>query len=287
MKKKEIAIPNLKKELADREKLSEQSRDIAKSLWTGKLTANESKAVNHICLLYGLDPLLKQIVVLGGNFYITKSGILNIAYTDPNPPDSIEVIPATPQEREHARVPDTSHFWKAFVYKKNSNRPFIEFGEASEKNVNLHNKDWRSLSDMAKTRAVNRTLRNAYRIGFTSLEEVGYGEGQVVNITPESAPQKPAETGYPSTNTSQTIDIPSQKKDPTQNENMEAKLNENGKKITRKQQEMLFATAKRYNLTHDDLKYYLKTAYSIESTNDILAMDFNAILLWISGGEQL
>ena len=137
---KEVIIPKVEKGLVDREKLAQESRETAKALWHNKLTANEQKALSLLCQQYGLDPLQKQIVVLGGNFYITKGGLLGIAEKREDKPEGIEVVPATAEEREAARCPEKSHYWKAILWKRGHSKPFIEFGEAnddSERWVNI------------------------------------------------------------------------------------------------------------------------------------------------------
>jgi hypothetical protein len=265
--KKGITVPQLHKESADRELLKQESRDIAKALWAGKLTPNEQAAVNNICKLYNLDPLQKQIIVLGGNFYVTKSGILSIAHQDVNPPEGIELIPATKQEREDAHVPDDSHYWKAVIYKQSMAKSFNEFGEANAANVKLNIKDWRSISDMAKTRAVNRALRNAYRIGLTSLEEMGYEEGEIVNVVaePESLPavQPAAE--------------PAPKNEPPAPP----------AKISEAQRKLLFVKIKEAGFTEEEFKDYLRVAHNLNSTKEIPADSFSKILTWLTGNYEI
>lgn len=199
-----VVIPQVKKDLiADRAKLQEQSRDIAKAMWSGKLSMNEQKALNQICLLYGLDPILKQVVCLGGNIYITGGGLKVIANKNKETAlNGIELTPATDEERRMARVPEESHYWKAIVWKKGCDHPFIEFGEACSTNVKLHQADWKALQDMSKTRAVNRALRNAYDIAFTSLEEMGYTEEQAPAID-TTATVEPEANGQPISDTEQ------------------------------------------------------------------------------------
>lgn len=252
MEDKQLVTPKV-----DRESLAEGSREIARSLWQGKLTTNEQRAVNHICKMYNLDPLQRQILVLGGNMYITKSGILNIAHNDANPPAGIEVVPATKQEREDSNVPVGSHYWKAIVWKKGMEKPFIEFGEANEKNVNLHNKDWRVISDMAKTRAVNRALRNAYRIGFTSVEEMGLSE------PPPIVEQNEKDTESCELHESETV--------PPENDAL----------ISDAQRRRLYAISKQVGRTEEEIKAYLRDMYGISSSKEIRRSQYDNIVNWI------
>ena len=193
---RELEVPKMERGI-DRAKVQEESRAIAKDMWSGKLTVNEQRALNHICKLYDLDPLLKQIVCLGNNLYFTSGGLKVLANKDPKTaPNGIEVTPATPEERKNANVPEKAHYWKAIVWKKGCEKAFIEFGEADEGNVNLHKAGWKGYQDMAKTRAVNRALRNAYAISLTSVEETDYATNTDV-ITVESKEVKEETTHQP------------------------------------------------------------------------------------------
>jgi len=199
MVQSKVIVPKPKAELqANRGELQKQSKEIAKALWSGKLTVNEQAAINQICLLYGLDPILKQVVCLGGNVYITGGGLKVIGNKKPETAiDGIEVAPATKEEREAYGCSNNTavdenyqHLFKSIVYKKGCSHSFIEWGEADKSNVKLYNADFKAIADMAKTRAVNRALRNAYDIAFTSLEEMGYAQEQVVDVTGEVIEEK-------------------------------------------------------------------------------------------------
>ena len=188
---KEVVTPGLPVK-KDNNAIQKQNNKLASKLWQGNLSDNEKMALWSLTQNYGLDPLQKQVIVLGGNFYLTKGGIRKIAGNDPNPPDGIQTFPATEQERKdygciHNDPTEKElyeHLFKGIVFKKNCKEPFIEWGMASFGNVTLHNKDHRLCADMAKTRATNRTLRNAYEIGLTSWEEV---EGTSPEFNPEDA----------------------------------------------------------------------------------------------------
>jgi len=182
----------------DREAIQKENRRLAAELWQQKLTPNEKRAVNNLCFLYGLDPLQRQLLVLGGNFYITVAGLKKVAEDSDNPPEAIQVIPATREERELAGIikndpskVDYIHFWKATLYKKNSQIPYIEFGEASESDVNIHGKQEKDIRAMARTRATGRALRNAYSIGLPLAEEAPLDLGVVEDQIVEKAPPEP------------------------------------------------------------------------------------------------
>lgn len=268
----ELAVPVTP--AIDRNAILAENREIAKGMWSGKLSANEQKALNNICLLYGLDPLQKQIVVLSGTMYITKSGLINIAHQDENPPEGIEVVPATKQEREDSGAPADSQYWKAIVWKRGGTKPFIEFGEANAKNVNLHNKDWRVISDMAKTRAINRALRNAYRIGLTSYEEVDTGVTESRQEFTVAMPQISSQS------------VACSKVDEVVN-NTVAPIEAGGDtQITDAQRVRLYTIATNVNKPPAEVKAYLKETYNITSAKELLKRDYEDVIRWLEDAQK-
>jgi len=242
---KDVAIPKVKGDLAaDRGKIQEQSKAIAKALWSGKLTANEQAALNQICAVYKLDPLLRQVVMLGGNVYLTGGALKVIANRDPQYAlNGIELYPATDEERKLARVPEESHYWKAIVWKKGSERPFTEFGEANKDNVKLYQADWKAYQDMAKTRAVNRALRNAYAVGFTSLEEMGYAGDSVIQTVEAEVVE------------------PGPEKENTKGEDPPPKPEANSDKMTEPQRAKIFAMGKGLDMDKDAIEAMCQTNF--------------------------
>lgn len=158
---------------ADRKALMEKSREIAKAMWPSKMTANEKAALNHICLMYGLDPLLKEVIFLGGNFYIVVSGMVKIANRDKDAPlAGIDLRPATMEERKLIGVTDDKRYlWRCEVWKKGIEKPFVEWGEASADDVSLYGEKVKDIRAMARTRAKGRALKEAYSISLAIYEE--------------------------------------------------------------------------------------------------------------------
>lgn len=190
---KEVPKPGLVKP-ETRDQIAARNRDAAKALWAGKLTAAELAGVNAVCEAYGLDPLLKHILVLGGNLYITVAGLRTWAYKQDDKPLSIQVCPASQEEKKAAGCPETAHYWKAMVWKKDTptETPFVEFGESDKDNVSLHRAGWKEIQDMAKTRAVGRALRNAYPVSLPLAEDMPMfpWDGAVIETTAAPTEQK-------------------------------------------------------------------------------------------------
>jgi len=259
-KLKDVKIPNVKiDKTTSRELMQQRNKEIAKALWAGKLTQAEQAAINQICLIYGLDPIMKQVVCLGGNIYITGGGLKVIGNRNKEEKiDGIQVIPANEQERKDygciyndPTKDEYQHLFKAIIYKRGCSQPFIEWGEADKGNVKLYNSDFKTIADMAKTRAVNRALRNAYDVAFTSLEEVGYQPEQVIDVQPTEEPKE--------------------EPTPINSEN----------KISETQRRKIFAELKKYNKTVDELKDYIQKVWGLESTKDITTSQMDIILSWM------
>ncbi|MFW6028713.1 MAG: hypothetical protein ACOCRO_00520 [Halanaerobiales bacterium] len=142
------------------------------NLWPQELNDRDKKKIAYISAQYGLDPFFSDLTVLGGNPYVTASGLKRNAHESDDPPTAIQV--------ELNDMNEKKRWWeyKAKLWKESSpdNKPYIEYGEASPKDCNSQisssNKD---LKAMARTRAVNRVIRLAYNISLTSAEELsGY-----------------------------------------------------------------------------------------------------------------
>lgn len=156
------------------------------SLWPANLNDKQRQQLAYISSQYGLDPFFSEMTVLGGNPYITNAGLLRVAHEDKEPPVSIQL--------ELIRSDEMSrHFeYMAKLWKKSTpdDRPFIEYGEASPKDVSpMISKTDKDIKAMARTRAVNRVIRIAYRVSLTSAEELSeyVPDEMMKNITPKSS----------------------------------------------------------------------------------------------------
>ena len=86
-----------------------------------KLNQNDpaTQALFLVCDRYHLDPLLKHMVIIQGNPYVTRDGYLHIAHLS-GQLAGIEVIDTGD---------DSSHWWaKVSVYRKDMQRPFTFTG---------------------------------------------------------------------------------------------------------------------------------------------------------------
>ena len=113
-------------------------------------------------------------------WYVTHNGLLHLASRHRCAGIHIKAVPG------FCDPPKQRWAFKAIVYKSQSCRGFIGFGDADPSNVSplVRGAEMR----VAETRAVNRALRKAYGIGICSVEEVGSFPGQPTsasNKTPQ------------------------------------------------------------------------------------------------------
>jgi hypothetical protein len=126
---------------------------------------------------YRLSVESGDLLLLDGHWYVTHSGLIRLARR--NHCAGIHVEPVV-----QFSDPSTSRWaFKATVYKSQTCRGFIGYGDADPSNVSflVHGAEMR----VAETRAVNRALRKAYGIGICSVEEIGSAESRH-EASPES-----------------------------------------------------------------------------------------------------
>ena len=154
-------------------------------LWPQDMKPQEKKQLAYIASQYGLDPFFSDLTVLGGNPYVTASGLKRNAHESEDPPKAIQV---------ELNDKDQNNRWfeyRAKLWKQSTpeNLPFIEYGEASPDDCNkMISRCDKDLKAMARTRAVNRVIRLAYNINLTSAEEIsGYDPGsqQIKDVSPQ------------------------------------------------------------------------------------------------------
>jgi hypothetical protein len=135
---------------------------------TRKSNSNSNKTVGvniPLAKRYRLSIERGDLLWLDGHLYVTHSGLIRLARR--NRCAGIHVEPVV-----QFSEPATSHWaFKATVYKSQTCRGFVGYGDADPSNVSflVHGAEMR----VAETRAVNRALRKAYGVGICSVEEIG------------------------------------------------------------------------------------------------------------------
>jgi hypothetical protein len=152
--------------------VSKSEIKVAHQLW-GDLPQATMDSLIGLVKRFGISVSLGDVQNIDGRWYITHSGLLQIA-----------------QRRRCAGVrtslqskfcdPATGRWvFRATVFKSSRSRGFVAYGDADRTNTSplVRGAEMR----VAETRAVNRALRKAYGIGLCSVEELGSF----------SSPQKP------------------------------------------------------------------------------------------------
>jgi hypothetical protein len=129
----------------------------------------------------GLNPLLGQILMLGGQIYLTEKGCHHIANTDQRF-DGYELEPVPKSEFEAFGFKPDEIAFKCSVYRKDRSRPTVAYGRASKVNVSLPAVRDHWLSEMAQKRSIQRAMIRAFALPFSGADESQ--EDSIVNVTP-------------------------------------------------------------------------------------------------------
>ena len=138
--------------------------EVAKKLW-GDLPQVAIDSLMGLVKRFGISVSLGDVQYMDGRWYITHSGLLQIA-----------------QRRRCAGLrtnllnkfcDSAARRWvfRATVFKSPRSKGFVGYGDADPSNTSslVRGAEMR----VAETRAVNRALRKAYGIGLCSVEELG------------------------------------------------------------------------------------------------------------------
>ena len=132
-------------------------------LRTLKLDPNqpESQALLLVCERYGLDPLLKHLVLIQGRPYVTRDGYLAVAHRS-GLFDGMEVLEQGETD---------SHFVaKVSVYRKDMSRPFTYVGRYAKSSGDMAKKFG---PEMAVKVAEVQALRRAFNVtGVSAADEL-------------------------------------------------------------------------------------------------------------------
>ena len=159
---------------------------IARHLWGG-LSGVASRTLKELTTRYCLSVAAGDLQLLDGRWYVTHSGLLQLASRR-----GCRGISTMLQDKLSDLAAGRWVF-KAVVYKSRLSKGFVGYGDADPSNVSsmVHGAELR----IAETRAVNRALRKAYGIGLCSVEELG-----AFSSAPRpSAVSSPSSDSYPPT----------------------------------------------------------------------------------------
>ncbi|MCX2728533.1 recombinase RecT (plasmid) [Thermomicrobium sp. 4228-Ro] len=146
----------------------ERLRDMLRALILRDATPEQIELVIAICEKYGFDPLLRHIVLISGQIYVTRDGLLHLAHAS-GQLDGIEV--------EAERDADGKWVATARVYRKDMQRPFVYSAHQAEHEV-PSSKAWQKAPRAMTIKCAEvMALRRAFAVALAGAEEIGY-EGE-------------------------------------------------------------------------------------------------------------
>jgi hypothetical protein len=182
----------LKRHAEAREAAAAREQVVRNLQWSGKLTKTEKAVLYLATPAYGLDPALREVLVLGGNMYMTAAAMVRIAERSGTYAGvALEEMP--PLEEGERRYRATVRKVIATTVAGPVFGEFQGIGRASENNVasKIVREQW--LDEMAQKRAISRAIRNAYPINVPAIDEMNLDMTQAITVTQEllDAPGEP------------------------------------------------------------------------------------------------
>jgi len=169
-------------------RLLQENLDIATVKWNSELGDNQVEALRFLSRNYRFRIALGDLLLLGGNWYVTHSGLLRLARRTRCRGINVQLV------GKFCDSASAHWVFKASVYKFRSSRGFTGYGDANPTNVSplVRGAEMR----VAETRAVNRALRKAYGIGLCSVEELGWESKAYVPSDPQKAASASHSNGH-------------------------------------------------------------------------------------------
>ena len=163
--------------------LIQSNRRIAKELWGKEIEERHFRALRDLTERFGFSVARGDIQLLNHNWYVTHTGLLQLAYR--NRSSGIRVQPID----KYCDAGANRWVFKATVYRRSAPEGFVGYGDAEPSNVSalVRGAEMR----VAETRAVNRALRKAYGIGLCSVEELGWASSAPSSSDNHAPPYKP------------------------------------------------------------------------------------------------
>jgi len=160
---------------------------LAKRLWFGQINREQQVSLKSLSANFGLSIAAGDLQLLENRWYVTHSGLIRLAQRRGCSGIAVSLM------TEFCDVNSSRFVCKATVYKRNSAKGFVSYGDADPSNVSslVHGAEMR----IAETRAVNRALRKAYGIGLCSVEELG-----AFSSAPRTSAAPAPSNGHPSSN---------------------------------------------------------------------------------------
>ncbi len=150
---------------ASEDYLLRRNRRFARQMWGLAIKHDLLENLKSISKEFRFSISAGDLLLLNEHWYITHVGLIRLARRKRC--RGILVEPA----QEFCDPKEARWAFRATVYKSQTCRGFVGYGDADPSNVSLLVRG--AEMRVAETRAVNRALRKAYGIGICSIEEIG------------------------------------------------------------------------------------------------------------------
>lgn len=186
---------------AQREAMRDREATVKNLQWSGKLSKQEKAVLYHATKAYGLDPAFREVMVLGGNLYVTVAGLVRTA-SDSGLYGGNSFEELEPRVKEEVRY--------RCVVRKRVCSEWCLFEGLGRANANKLNKVTRDFADeMAQTRALGRALRRAWPISLCTFEELsGSQRAEARVVTPELLEEVASDPEIVNQETGELVDEP-------------------------------------------------------------------------------
>lgn len=138
--------------------------------WGKDLTPSQAFQLAGAARSTGLRPELGEMIMLGGNIYVTEDGCLTVANRH-EAYDGYDIEPLDEAGKQAWGIALDELAFLCVVYRKDRKAPTRAVGHASERNVKMEETRTKWLSEMAQKRAVERAHCRAFALPFLGVDE--------------------------------------------------------------------------------------------------------------------
>ena len=163
----QLALTQAAAELAREERLAQ----LLKNLILRDASDEQIEVAVRVCKRYGLDPLLRHVVFIAGQLYITRDGLMHLAHAS-GQLDGIEV--------EAVRDDDGRWIATARVYRKDMSRPFVYSAHQAEHEVPTSRAWQKAPRAMTIKCAEVMALRRAFAVALPGAAEIGLDDDETI-----------------------------------------------------------------------------------------------------------
>ena len=163
----QLAVAQAAAEIAREDRLAQ----LLKTMILRDASNEQIEVAVRVCKRYGLDPLLRHVVFIAGQLYITRDGLMHLAHAS-GQLDGIEV----------EAVCDDDGRWiaTARVYRKDMSHPFVYSAYQVEHEVPTSRAWQKAPRAMTIKCAEVMALRRAFAVALPGAAEIGLDEDEAI-----------------------------------------------------------------------------------------------------------